>query len=223
MKVLICLGGGLIAAAAVLVGPSKTSCGDPARRKVLPAPVQAGRMPLEQAIRLRRSVRTFTAEPLTLQQIGQLCWAGQGITDPQRGFRSAPSAGALYPIELYIVTADGVDHYLPKEHALERHLAGDVRGALRSAALGQEAITRAPACVVVTAVVERTARKYGPRAERYCFLEAGHVAQNILLQATALGLAGVPMGAFEDEQVAAVLKLPKGTRVLYLMPIGHPR
>ena len=188
----------------------------------LPPPVQAGQMSLEEAIRRRRSVRQFADKPLTVKQIAQLCWAGQGITDRARGLRASPSAGALYPMELYVVTADGVDHYRPADHALERHLTGDLRRVLQQIGLNQEAIGNAPACVVITAVVERTARKYGQRAERYCFIEAGHVAQNILLQATALRLGGVSIGAFHDAKAAAILKLPRNHRVLYLLPIGHP-
>jgi len=188
----------------------------------LPPPVLKGRMSLEEAIAARRSVREFTDKSLTVEQISQLCWAGQGVTDPTGQFRAAPSAGALYPIELYVVTANGVDHYEPKSHRLERHLPGDVRRSLQRAALDQAALGNAPACVAIAAVVQRTARKYSDRAERYCFIEAGHVAQNILLQATALRLAGVPIGAFEDKKVAAVLKLPKDHRVIYLLPMGHP-
>jgi SagB-type dehydrogenase family enzyme len=191
--------------------------------KQLPPPALQGAMSLEEAIAQRRSCRQFTDEPLTLAQLSQLCWAGQGITDSKGRFRAAPSAGALYPIELYIVTAAGVDHYEPADHRLRQHLAGDRRQALQQAALGQDAIGNAPACVAITAVVQRSARKYGARAERYCFIEAGHVAQNILLQATVLGLAGTPMGAFEDAKVAKVLKLPADQRVLYLLPLGHAR
>ncbi len=93
---------------------------------------------------------------------------------------------------------------------------------MQEAALEQDSVGQAPACMVITAVVERTARKYGRRAQRYCFIEAGHVAQNILLQATALQLAGVPVGAFEDQKIASVLKLPQTHRVLCLLPVGHP-
>jgi len=193
-------------------------------RKSTPLPPRdlEGKMTLEEAIAQRRSIREFADKPLTTEQIGQLCWAGQGITDKATGFRSAPSAGALYPIELYIVTAEAVAHYEPKHHSLQRQFTGDVRLALQKAGLGQEAIGDAPMCMVIIAVVERTASKYGSRAERYCILEAGHVAQNILLQATALGLGSVPIGAFDDKEVAAVLKLPKGHRVLYMLPVGHP-
>jgi len=129
----------------------------------------------------------------------------------------------LYPIELYVVTADGVDRYLPEKHELERCAAGDRRSALEAAALGQDAVGAAPVCMVVAAAMERTARKYGERAERYCLLEAGHVAQNMLLQAMAMKLAGVPVGAFDDAQVRQALKLPSGREVLYLLPMGRPR
>lgn len=203
-------------------GLSEMAKTDKKRPEPLPEPRLAGPISVEEAVAERRSVRSFADEPLTRQEISQLCWAGQGITDAKRGLRASPSAGALYPIELYVLTAEEVAHYVPKGHRLELHQPGDLRPALRWAALDQEAITDAPACVVITAVVERTARKYGERAERYCFMEAGHVAQNVFLQAAALGLAGVPIGAFEDDRVAAMLKLPKDHRPLYLLPLGHP-
>jgi SagB-type dehydrogenase family enzyme len=189
----------------------------------LPAPVSAGSMSLEETIARRRSVREFRDEALTPQQIGQLCWAGQGITDRRGGHRAAPSAGALYPMELLVMTADGVSRYRPRDHALEPLLAGDQRRAVQRTALHQEMITQAPVTVIITAVVERAAVKYRDRAERYCFIEAGHIAQNILLQAEALQLAGVPVGAFEDEKMAEALKLPPGERVVYLLPLGIPR
>jgi SagB-type dehydrogenase family enzyme len=211
----------IIAVSALSGADSPPAPGNPVV-KLPPAPA-TGTMPLEQAIAKRRSVRRFTPEPLTLQQIGQLCWAAQGITDSARGFRAAPSAGALYPIELYVLSADGVDHYRPKDHSLERIITGDQRKALQRAGLKQESIGSAPVCFVVTAAVERTARKYGDRAERYCLLEAGHVAQNILLQATALDLAGVPIGASDDHKIAALLRLPDTRVVAYLIPIGHPK
>jgi SagB-type dehydrogenase family enzyme len=204
-------------------GGSQTEDATMGTSKALPAPRKAGKMSVEEAIARRRSVREFAEKPLTKAQIAQLCWAGQGITDRAEGLRASPSAGALYPIELYVVTAAGVDRYAPDSHALRRHLAEDVRPALQAAALGQEPVGEAPVTFVVAAVVERTARKYGRRAERYCFMEAGHVAQNILLQATALGLAGVPVGAFDDEPIAEVLKLPRKQRVLYLLPVGRPQ
>jgi SagB-type dehydrogenase family enzyme len=208
--------------AAALVGTGQERAASaPAGWDALPTPQVKGVMSLEEVLAARRSVRDFSDRPLTRAELGQLCWAGQGLTGSGR--RTAPSAGALYPIELYVATAEGVAHYRPSEHKLEPHQAGDVRPALRGAALDQAAVAQAPACFVIAADPARTARKYTARAERYCFLEAGHVAQNLLLQATALQLAGVPVGAFQDEAVAVALKLPPEQRVLYLVPIGHPR
>jgi len=211
----------ILAATMAVTGSSDLT--DTGKTNTLPNPVLAGKMSLEETLKLRRSCRNFTAQPLTLKQIGQLCWAGQGITDKTNGFRTAPSAGALFPIELYIVTADGVDHYKPKNHSLQRHLAGDYRKPLQKAGYDQEHIGRAPACFVITAVIERTAKKYGQQAQHYCSQETGHVAQNILLQAAALNLAGVPIGGFNEDKVTAALKLPKNHRVMYLLPIGHPK
>lgn len=188
----------------------------------LPAAALTGMVSVEEAIAQRRSVRSFKDVPLTPAQIGQLCWAGQGITDRARGFRASPSAGALYPIELYVVTKDGVDRYRAEKHELQRRVDGDRRPDLKAATHGQEAVGAAPMCMVVAAVLERTARKYGERAQRYCLLEAGHVAQNVLLQATAMKLAGVPVGAFDDAQVRLALKMPDNCEVLYLLPIGSP-
>jgi len=210
------------AAALLLAGAWSGFQPDAGNSLALPPPMLKGVLSLEEVLAGRRSARQFSDRPLTPQQIGQLCWAGQGITDLARGYRTAPSAGALYPVSLYVVTASGVDRYDPERHRLVRQLSADVRPALSRAALGQESVRVAPACLAITAVVERTARKYGERAERYCLLEAGHIAQNILLQATSLGLAGVPVGAFDDQQVAAVLRLPAGQHVLYLLPIGWP-
>ncbi len=180
-------------------------------------------MQLEDAIAKRRSIREFTARPLSSEHLAKLCRAAQGITDPEEGGRAAPSAGGLFPIELYVVTAHGLDHYSPKDDQLARHLTGDLRPALQRASLGQDCVGQAPACLVIAAVQKRLARKYGRRSERYCFLEAGHLAQNIHLQATALGLGSVAVGAFEDDDVAQVLELPEDQRVLYMVLVGHPR
>ncbi len=209
----------VFAAAATL---SLAQAGREGKQSALARPQVSGGMPLVEALSSRRSIRQFADAAVNEAEIGQLCWAAQGITEPQRGLRTAPSAGALYPIELYLVTAAGVTHYRPQGHALEPHMAGDVRRQLSHAAMDQESIGNAPLCFVITAVVQRTATKYGQRAERYCFMEAGHVAQNILLQATALRLAGVSAGAFEDSELAKVLNLPADCRPLYLVPIGRP-
>lgn len=188
---------------------------------LLPQPTSSATTPLEQTIARRRSVREFTAQPLTQTQLGQLAWAAQGITDPTSHLRAAPSAGALYPIEVYFATADGLFHYLPTRHVLQRTTSTDVRVALSEAALHQQAVRLAPCAIVITSVTDRTRIKYGDRAARYVAIEAGHVGQNILLEATALGLGGVPIGAFEDDAVRRVLSLHANEDPLYLIAIGH--
>lgn len=192
------------------------------RTTALPAPVERGTMTLEEALRLRHSVRAFTAETLTIHEVAQLLWAAQGITHGD-GYRTAPSAGALYPLELYLVTGTAYARYEPVGHRLATLRQGDLRRALARAAGGQSAVGTAPAVFVIAGVRERTAAKYGTRAERYVVLEAGHAAENLLLEATALGLGGVPVGAFDDASVRRVLDLPAGRTPLYLLPVGHPR
>jgi SagB-type dehydrogenase family enzyme len=190
---------------------------------VLPTPQLKGTLTLEETLARRRSVREFKGEPLTLAELGQLLWAAQGVTN-QYGFRTAPSAGALYPLEVYAVTHEGVYHYEPQGHWLTVHLAGDLRPALYEAALRQDPVLNAPVVFVITAVYGRTAAKYGAeRSPRYVHLEAGHAAQNVLLQAVALNLGAVPIGAFYDERVREVLKLPSDQQPLYLIPVGRPR
>lgn len=215
----------LLAALAILIflgcGPQAASQGAPAQ-VTLPAPVTRGKMSVEEAISKRRSIRQFADRDLTLAQIGQLLWAAQGITEKTRGLRAAPSAGATYPLELYLVKADGVFHYLPQGHRLERTLQGDLRTDLARAALGQRSVRAAPVCLVFTAVYPRTRARYGTRAERYVHLEVGHAAENVHLQAVALGLGSVPIGAFDDAAVARVLHLPSEHSPLYLVPVGYP-
>ena len=170
----------------------------------------------------RRSVRQFSSKQLSLKQIGQLLWAAQGITEKRRGLRTAPSAGALYPLETYVVVPEGIYHYIPQQHELKRVTEGDKRLALQNAALGQGSIGTAPAVFVFVALYERTAEKYGGRAIRYVHIETGHACQNLLLQATALSLVGVPIGSFYDQHIAGLLKLTKSASPLYLVPIGYP-
>jgi SagB-type dehydrogenase family enzyme len=189
----------------------------------LPAPEQKGKMSLEEALARRRSVRQFTREPLTEREQSQLLWAAQGITHPE-GLRTAPSAGALYPLEIYLATASGLYRYEPRPHQLIRLSDRDLRAAICRAALDQEAITQAPAVFVIAAVYERTSRKYGTvRTPRYVHMEVGHAAQNLLLEAVAFGLGGVPVGAFETETLQKALDLPADRHPLYLVPVGHPR
>ena len=189
----------------------------------LPAPRLKGTLTLEEALVQRRSVREFSDIPLTEMELGQLLWAAQGITNSS-GYRTAPSAGALYPLEVYLVTHEGIYHYVPRGHQLVVLHQGDIKPALYAAALRQNPVLEAPAVIVITAVYGRTAQKYGEeRSPRYVNLEAGHAAQNILLQAVALSLGAVPIGAFADEEVKKALSLPSDQQPLYLIPVGHPR
>ena len=188
----------------------------------LPAPRKGGKMSLEEAIEKRRSIRAFADKKLSTEQLGQLAWAAQGITSP-RGYRASPSAGALYPLELYFVTPEGVYRYIPSGHKFEIHAEGDVRRALSDAALGQGFVADAPLDIVIAAVYERTTRKYGPRARRYVHMELGHAGQNISLQAVALGLGAVLVGAFDDRSVTRALALPEDHEPLYIITVGYPR
>ncbi len=187
----------------------------------LPPPRPGGEMALEQAIAARRSVRTFAPEPLTLEQVGQLCWSAQGVTDP-RGWRAAPSAGATYPLELYVLLPDGVFRYRPAGHRLEKVSGEDHRPAVWRAGLRQDALRAAPAVFLFAAVEARTAGRYGARAPRYVHMEVGHAAQNLALQAVALGLGSVMIGAMDDAQVKSALGLPRDHEPLYLVPVGRP-
>jgi len=187
----------------------------------LPAPRTTGGIPLDQALGARRSVRAFASTPLTWSEIGQLLWAAQGITHDE-GKRTAPSAGATYPLELYVATADGLFRYQPNGHNVTRITARDVRRDIRRAAGEQDAIN-APAVFAFAAVPARTAARYGDRAMRYVQIEIGHAAQNLLLEAVALGLGAVPVGAFSDADLHRVLGLPADRVALYLVPVGHVR
>ncbi|MBC7263847.1 MAG: nitroreductase family protein [Chloroflexi bacterium] len=188
----------------------------------LPTPRTEGPMSLEETLAKRRSVRQFTTQSLTWDELSQLLWATQGVTDP-RGFRTAPSAGALYPLEVYLATPEAAYRYIPQGHRVVLQIQGDHRIALWHAGLQQEALREAPVIFVLAAVYGRTERKYGGRAARYVQLEAGHAAQNLLLQAVALGLGAVPIGAFADEEIQIALALPADHKPLYLIPVGYPR
>lgn len=191
----------------------------------LPPPQTEGGVSVEEALRQRRSVRSYSDAPLTLAEAGQLLWAAQGITGAQ-GFRTAPSAGALYPLEVYLLAehvqglGPGAYRYRPESHDLLPIADGRKGSQLQAAALGQAAVGDAPAVLVLTAVYARTMGKYGERGIRYVHMEAGHAAQNIYLQAEALGLGTVTIGAFHDDQVKDVLGLPDNEEPLYLMPVG---
>lgn len=188
----------------------------------LPAPATDGETSLEAALARRRSARQFTGRDLTSAEIGQLLWAAQGITS-EGGYRTTPSAGALFPLEVHVATKAGLFHYVPRGHRLQVVKGEDLRARLSEAALSQSSVREAPAVFVISGVVARSRGKYRERATRYVHMEAGHAAQNLLLQATVLGLAGVPVGAFSDARVRDVLGLRADSTPLYLLPVGTPR
>ena len=191
----------------------------------LPEPRYESNVSIEETLVKRRSVRDYTREPLTLTEVSQLLWAAQGTTSDGI-YRAAPSAGALYPLEVYMIVgnvedlAAGVYQYKPKGHELVMILEGDMRSRLTDAALGQGPVGNAAIDIVLTSVYDRITRKYGDRGVRYALIEIGHVGQNICLQATAMDLGSVCIGAFYDEQVRALLKLPEEEAPLYIIPIG---
>lgn len=203
------------------------SAADSEQRISLPE-LEFGEMSVEEAIKKRRSVRDFSRDSLALGDVAQLLWAAQGKTG-RRGFRSAPSAGALYPLELYLVAghvdalSPGVYRYRPERHDLILLTSGDHRKRLAKAALNQGWVRRAPAVLVITGVYERTMGKYGQRGRRYVHMEVGHAAQNVYLQATVRGLGTVIVGAFDDKEVQEVLGLAMDHEPLGLMPIGRAR
>jgi len=196
-----------------------------AETHVLPPPQTDG--VLARTLVARHSLREFSPRELTIGQAAQLLWAGQGLVSGD-GRRTAPSAGARYPLSLLLIAGDveglspGVYRYESAGHRVTRLLSGDIRESLAGAALAQEWISRAPAVVVVAATERQATQKYGERGVRYVHMEAGHAAQNILLQATALGLGGTPVGAFDDRAVARLLQLKRDEQPLYLLPVGRP-
>ncbi|HUV41369.1 MAG TPA: SagB/ThcOx family dehydrogenase [Sedimentisphaerales bacterium] len=188
----------------------------------LPKPNRTGTVPLESTISTRRSRRNFLKRALTLEQVGQLVWAAQGLETPG-GYRTAPSAGATYPLELFIVNRDGLFRYLPAEHSLEKVNDKDLRPGLAGAAWGQNFIEAAPVTLVFAAQFTRTTARYGERGVRYVYMEAGHAAENVQLQAQALNLGSVAVGAFDDASVRKVLSLPRNLDPVYMVVVGYRR
>ncbi|MCR4437725.1 MAG: SagB/ThcOx family dehydrogenase [bacterium] len=200
----------------------------------LPAPRFDSDCSVEKALRQRRSVRSYRPEPLTINELGQLLWAAYGITKEmplpaflRGGLRTAPSAGALYPLEIYVVVgevarlAPGIYRYESEGHALRKVSSGDSRNELAHAAWEQSFIAKAPAVLVYSAVFARTTGKYGERGRaRYVCMDLGHSAQNVYLQAEALGLGTCAVGAFDDEAVRKVMGLKSDEEPLYIMPVG---
>jgi len=191
----------------------------------LSGPALSSPRSLESALQERRSVREYAGRPLTRDELAQLLWAAQGITGPG-GLRTAPSAGALYPLEVDVAVgavlglASGIYRYMPARHELVLVREGDRRRELRTAALGQDCVEAAPAVIALAAVYGRTTERYGERGIRYVHMEVGHATQNVCLQAAALGLGTVVVGAFEDRAVKRVLGLARDEEPLALVPVG---
>lgn len=226
-------GAAAVAGMAVLTRPGGASTtaqprsGEPSKDRhdiSLPKPALRGKMTLEEAIARRRSVRDFTDHPLGPEEVGQLLWAAEGITGGAPYLRAHPSAGALHPLEVYLVGPDGVFQYRPEGHRLSVLRRGDQRAALAKAAYEQWFVAEAACVIVIAAVYARTTGKYGERGRmRYVPMDAAHAAQNVLLQAVALGLGAVPVGAFDDGAVRAVMGMPADEVPLYLIPVGKAR
>jgi len=187
----------------------------------LPEPKIIGKMSVEEAVFRRRSQRAFLPNPLTIEQISQLLWAAQGITDKTWGFRAAPSSGSLYPLTLYVVKSDGVFRYVPDGHKLVQMSAEDIRPSLVRASLGQDFIAQAPVDIIIAGNFRIVEAKYGQRSYRYLNMEIGHAAENIQLEAVSLGLVSVPVGAFWDDVVGKTVGLPDTQDAFYIIPVGY--
>ena len=197
----------------------------------LPKPSFDGKVSVEKAIKERRTIRDFRDRILSLAHVSQLLWAAQGITDPQRGKRAAPSGGALYPLDIYVLIGEngvekmeaGIYRYLPKEHSVSMISKGDHRKEIASASLGQMWMAKPPVLFIITAEYKRITGKYGERGIRYALIEVGHAAQNLFLQAEALGLGAGIVGAFNDSEVSRVAALPPKHEPLLIMPVGYKK
>lgn len=193
----------------------------------LPEPNPKGALALEEALTLRRSLRAFAPDPLSLAHVGQLAWSAQGVTEAATGYRTAPSAGGTLPVEVDLVVhgvpglEDGVYRYQPGAHALRRRLAGDRRQAVADATLNQGFVAEAPVIVALSAVAARTVPKFGAFTDRLIDMEVGHVGQNVSLQAVALGLGTVVVAGLREAELADALALGEGERPIYLLPVGR--
>lgn len=193
----------------------------------LPEPRYKSRVSIEEAILKRRSIRNYLDKPIDLSELSQLLWSAQGITDKERNLRASPSAGALYPLEVYVIAGkvsslqEGIYRYLPFSHEIVKIKEGDYREGLSNAALGQACVSDAAIDIVISGVYDRITKKYGERGIRYTYMEAGHAAQNVYLQAEALGLGTVVVGAFRDDKVKNFLNLKEDETPLYIMPVGR--
>jgi len=220
MKRLTILGIVLVCFAALCLGQRRTR--SPQKIIRLTNPSLTGTVSFEEALAKRRSVRLFSSKPLESEYIGQLAWAGQGITDRQRGLRTAPSAGETYPIDLYFATQEGLFVYRPAEHSLEQTSDQDIRGGLAPATSMQESVATAGCNIIVAGSVRKLTNQFRTKARTYMLLEAGHIAQNIQLQAVCLDLGSVTIGGFNTKDVSRVCKLQRGLEPLYIICVGHP-
>lgn len=202
----------------------------------LPYPrIRKNVLSVEEAIAFRRSIRSFKQEPITLEQLSQILWATYGVTEPRRGFLAVPSAGATFPLQIFVVIGKngvkvsddvyvepGVYEYENYAHKLVLKVSGDYVEDLYKACLYQSWVREAAINIVICAVYERTTGYYGERGYRYVHFEVGHAGQNVYLMATALGLGTVAIGAFKDREVKQILRLSEGVEPLYIMPVGVP-
>ena len=200
-------------------GDAMASASDTIR---LPAVPVKGAISIEEAIWLRRSVRGFSEEIPSADAVSRLLWAAQGITDAKNGLRSAPSAGATYPLEIFLATGEYVARYVPEKHCLVVTMREDTRKALVAAALDQDWFAKAPLVFIFAAVVKRTADRYDERANLYVPIEVGCASENLMLEAAALGLGSVAVGAFSEKEVRRTLDLPKGWDPYLIVPVGVP-
>ncbi|MFC1624433.1 SagB/ThcOx family dehydrogenase [Candidatus Omnitrophota bacterium] len=187
----------------------------------LPSPKEKGRLSLEETIQKRRSERSLSGKGLTLEQISQLLWSCQGITGESKRSRSAPSAGATYPLEIYLASSEGLFYYVIREHSLKRLKDSDLRKELARGCYGQGFVEDAAIDIIICADFKRTTARYGERGENYVYIEVGHAAENVHLQAIAEGLGSVPVGAFSDGEVKEILDLPEDLVPIYVIPVGY--
>jgi len=191
----------------------------------LPEPLYEGGISVEEALKARRSVRDYNKDLLTLSDVSQLLWAAQGITN-DRGYRTAPSAGALYPLEIYILVANvqdlspGIYKYNPSEHELICNVEGDKRNDLAEAAFGQDCVRNASIVIVFAGVYERVTQKYGEMGIKATHMEAGHASQNVYLQALSLKLGTVAVGGFDVDKTEKAINMEEEEEALYMMPVG---
>ncbi|MEM2308807.1 MAG: SagB/ThcOx family dehydrogenase [Sulfolobales archaeon] len=205
---------------------------------LLPLPTKVTKLVVEEAMLLRKSIREWRKEPINIMQLSMLLWSTQGVVE-DAGFgwyrRTAPSAGATYPLEVYVIVGErsvstgngeflkaGVYKYDYLRHSIKLVKEGDLRVDLWRASLRQDWVRDAPVTIILCAIYERTTGRYGERGVRYVHMELGHVGQNVYLMATALGLGTVAIGAFYDEEVAKVVSVAKNEKPLYLFPVGVP-